>query len=101
MLTLKTGQFATIKIDAAGVALLKGQAVKFLSSDERVCAVTPDSTGAGCTVYAADGGEDMTAQVLIVSGEDQLGAEDVQVISQDRPPVIVNLVVGVPTDVPA
>jgi hypothetical protein len=100
MLTLKTGQFATLQVDPAGVALLKGVKLDFRSSDERVCAVKPDGTGYGCTVYAMDGGVDMQAQVLVMSGGDVISSEDVEVIAQDKPPVVVNLLVGAAVDAP-
>lgn len=98
MLTLKTGQYASLKVDPAGIVALKGGKVAFVSSDERVCATVPDGTFYGCTVYASDGGAGMTAQVLVMLGGDQISSEDVEVIAQDIMPVAINLLVGTPVD---
>jgi hypothetical protein len=97
MLTLKTGQFASIKIDQAGIAALNGAVPAFLSTDSRVCRV--EAAGLySCNVYAADGGENMQAQVLVMSGGDVISSEDVEVIAQDKPPVLVSLLVGAAVD---
>lgn len=100
MLTLKVGQCAPLTIDPAGIAKLNKAAVKFVSSDERVCTVKPDGTGTGCTVYASDGGIDMQAQVLVYCGEDVISAEDISVFDQDKPLLAVSLVAGVAVEAP-